>query len=57
VADAPDEVKRRVHWVAPSPGGRGAVRDLARMLLRAQGRFEVMLQSALQAGATEFAHG
>ncbi len=57
VADAPDEIKRRVHWVAPSPGGRGAVRDLARMLLRAQGRFEAMLQSALQAGATEFAHG
>jgi 3-deoxy-D-manno-octulosonate 8-phosphate phosphatase (KDO 8-P phosphatase) len=46
VADAPDEVKRRVHWIAPSPGGRGAVRDLARLVLRAQGRFDALLRSA-----------
>ncbi len=57
VADAPDEVRRRVHWVAPSPGGRGAVRDLARLLLRAQGRFEDLLQSALRPSAQGSAHG
>ncbi|SPE25705.1 3-deoxy-D-manno-octulosonate 8-phosphate phosphatase [Burkholderiales bacterium] len=57
VADAPEEVKRRVHWVAPSPGGRGAVRDLARLVLRAQGRFDALLQSALQPAASELAHG
>jgi 3-deoxy-D-manno-octulosonate 8-phosphate phosphatase (KDO 8-P phosphatase) len=48
VADAPEEVKRRVHWVAPSAGGRGAVRDLARMVLRAQGRLDDMLKAALR---------
>jgi len=57
VADAPDEVKRRVHWVAPSPGGRGAVRDLARLLLRAHGRFDDLLRAALEPAATELAHG
>jgi len=57
VADAPEEVKRRVHWVAPSPGGRGAVRDLARLVLRAQGRFDALLQAALQPVPAELAHG
>lgn len=57
VADAPDEVKRCVHWVAPSPGGRGAVRDLARMVLRAQGRFDALLRSAKRPAASELAHG
>jgi len=57
VADAPEEVRRRVHWVAPSPGGRGAVRDLARLVLRAQDRFDAMLRSALRPAATELAHG
>lgn len=54
VADAPVEVKRSVHWVAPSPGGRGAVRDLARLILRAQGRYLPMLEAA-RAGRS--AHG
>jgi len=57
VADAPEEVKRRVHWVAPSPGGRGAVRDLAKLVLRAQGRFDALLQAALRPVASELAHG
>jgi len=61
VADAPDEIKRHVHWVAPSRGGRGAVRDLARLVLRAQGRFDAMLRAALRPGgvvnAAELAHG
>jgi 3-deoxy-D-manno-octulosonate 8-phosphate phosphatase (KDO 8-P phosphatase) len=48
VADAPEEVRQRVHWVAPSPGGHGAVRDLTRLLLRAQGRFDAMFEAALQ---------
>lgn len=57
VADAPEEVKRCAHWVAPSPGGRGAVRDLARLVLRAQGRLDALLQRALQPAASELAHG
>ena len=49
VADAPEEVRARVHWVAPSAGGRGAVRDLTSLLLRAQGRFDALFDAALQA--------
>jgi len=48
VADAPEEVRQRVHWVSPSPGGRGAVRDLSGLLLRAQGRFDALFAAALQ---------
>ena len=48
VADAPEELRRRVHWVAPSAGGRGAVRDLTALILRAQGRFDAMFEAALQ---------
>jgi 3-deoxy-D-manno-octulosonate 8-phosphate phosphatase (KDO 8-P phosphatase) len=37
VADARDQVKQIAHWVAPQPGGRGAVRALAEFILLAQG--------------------
>ena len=47
VADAPDEVKQQVHWVAAAPGGRGAVRELCRLVLQAQGRLDGLLQAAL----------
>jgi len=57
VADAPEEIKRQVHWVAPSPGGRGAVRDLAQLLLRAQGHFDRLLRAARRPAASELAHG
>lgn len=43
VADAVDEVKAAAHWVAAAPGGRGAVRQLAAFVLRAQGRFDALL--------------
>jgi 3-deoxy-D-manno-octulosonate 8-phosphate phosphatase (KDO 8-P phosphatase) len=43
VADAVDEVKAVAHWIAPAPGGRGAVRRLAEFVLRAQGRFDAAL--------------
>lgn len=36
VADARDEVKSVAHWIAPQPGGRGAVRALAEFILRAK---------------------
>ena len=36
-ADAVPEVKERVHWVARHPGGVGAVRELAEIILQAQG--------------------
>ena len=36
-ADARPEVKERVHFRASSPGGRGAVRELCDLILRARG--------------------
>jgi 3-deoxy-D-manno-octulosonate 8-phosphate phosphatase (KDO 8-P phosphatase) len=39
VADAAPEVRRVAHWISTAPGGRGAVRELAEFILRAQGRF------------------
>jgi 3-deoxy-D-manno-octulosonate 8-phosphate phosphatase (KDO 8-P phosphatase) len=37
VDDAREEVKAVAHWIAPQPGGRGAVRACAEFILRAQG--------------------
>ncbi len=43
VADAAPEVRRLAHWISAAPGGRGAVRELAEFILRAQGRFDQLL--------------
>lgn len=43
VADAPHEVRERAHWVSTLPAGRGAVREFAEFVLRAQGAFETAL--------------
>ncbi len=42
-ADAPEEIRRRCHFVAANPGGRGAVRDLVRLLLDARGRWRAIV--------------
>lgn len=39
-ADAEPRVIASAHWVAPRPGGRGAMRDIAEFILRAQGLLE-----------------
>jgi len=39
-ADARPEVRERVHYVCQSPGGRGAVRELCELILRAKGLWE-----------------
>ena len=44
VADAPTEVKQRAHWVTSVPGGRGAVRELCEILLKAKGVWEDLLR-------------
>lgn len=36
-ADAAQAVRERVDWIAPNPGGKGAVRALVEMLLEAKG--------------------
>lgn len=44
-ADSVDDVRRRVHWMSQHPGGRGAVRELVELLLRAQGHWDSLLGS------------
>jgi 3-deoxy-D-manno-octulosonate 8-phosphate phosphatase (KDO 8-P phosphatase) len=43
-ADASPDVKAAVDLVVPSPGGRGAVRDLVEHILRTTGRWEALLE-------------
>ncbi len=42
-ADARPEVLAAARFVSSRPGGRGAVRELAEHLLKAQGRWETLL--------------
>lgn len=51
VADACTEVKAAAHWITSAPGGRGAVRELAEFILRAQGRFDDLLRAHSEAPA------
>jgi 3-deoxy-D-manno-octulosonate 8-phosphate phosphatase (KDO 8-P phosphatase) len=44
VADAAPEVQRIAHWTTTAAGGRGAVRELAEFVLRAQGGFDPLLR-------------
>lgn len=43
-ADAAADVISRVHWVAPSAGGRGAVRDLVEHVLRGRGEWDGLVE-------------
>jgi 3-deoxy-D-manno-octulosonate 8-phosphate phosphatase (KDO 8-P phosphatase) len=47
VADAPPEVKQRAHWVTSVVGGRGAVRELCELVLKAKGVWEDLLRHYL----------
>lgn len=47
VADAHDEVKARAHWISRHAGGRGAVRELCELLLRAGGLWDAALKAHL----------
>ncbi len=44
VADADATVLDAAHWVTPSPGGRGAVREVCELLLKSQGRYESAIE-------------
>ncbi len=39
-ANSRPEVREVAHWITPSSGGRGAIRDVIELLLKAQGRWE-----------------
>jgi 3-deoxy-D-manno-octulosonate 8-phosphate phosphatase (KDO 8-P phosphatase) len=43
VADAVDEVREAAAYVTRRPGGRGAVREAAELILQAQGKWELIL--------------
>ena len=43
-ADAHPDVRRCVHYVARASGGRGAVREIVELILRAQGRWGAALK-------------
>ena len=47
VADGNPELKRRVDYVSPCAGGRGAVRDLIELILRAQNQWPRVLRRYL----------
>jgi 3-deoxy-D-manno-octulosonate 8-phosphate phosphatase (KDO 8-P phosphatase) len=46
-ADAPADVRTRVHWVSSRPGGRGAVRELIEHVLQAQGAWQTAVAEFL----------
>ena len=46
VANAAPEVKRAAHYVTKTPGGRGAVREVVELLLKAQRRWAQAIQKA-----------
>ncbi len=47
VQDAHELVRKHSHWQTPSPGGRGAARDVCEMLMQARGVLEDELDSYL----------
>jgi len=50
VADAGPEVKAAAHWVTTLPGGKGAVREVCDLLLKAQGKWEEAVSPWTEAG-------
>lgn len=50
-SDAADEVRARVHWVSRARGGDGAARDLVERILRAQNKWDELIESYLGDGS------
>jgi 3-deoxy-D-manno-octulosonate 8-phosphate phosphatase (KDO 8-P phosphatase) len=46
-ADGAEEVRRRVHYVTQSMGGRGAVREFIEVILRGRGQWDALVQRYL----------
>src|SRR5690606_41603821 len=55
VPNAPAYVAQAAHWVSPSPGGAGAVRDCSDLILAAQGKVAALFspQAWLTAGTVQ----
>jgi 3-deoxy-D-manno-octulosonate 8-phosphate phosphatase (KDO 8-P phosphatase) len=48
-ADAVEEVRSRVHWVSRCRGGHGAARELVELILRAQDKWDPLVDEYLSA--------
>jgi 3-deoxy-D-manno-octulosonate 8-phosphate phosphatase (KDO 8-P phosphatase) len=48
VADAHPLVLRHAHWQTPTPGGRGAARDVCELILEARGQLDGLLRRYLR---------
>jgi 3-deoxy-D-manno-octulosonate 8-phosphate phosphatase (KDO 8-P phosphatase) len=48
VPEAPEEVRKHVHYVAASPAGEGAAREVCEFIMRAQDTFAGILQEYLE---------
>jgi 3-deoxy-D-manno-octulosonate 8-phosphate phosphatase (KDO 8-P phosphatase) len=46
-ADAAVDVRRRVHWVSAAKGGRGAAREFIELILRAQHKWDALVDAYL----------
>ena len=44
VGDGSDDLRQAAHYVTKSPGGRGAVRETIELILKAQGRWDDLIQ-------------
>jgi len=51
VADAVPEVVTAAHWVTTNPGGRGAVREVCDLLLKAGGKWEGIISPWMETDA------
>lgn len=49
VADAHPLVIEHAHWQTPNPGGRGAVRDVCELVMRAQGSLDAVFRAYMEA--------
>ena len=53
VADAVPEVIAAAHWVTSLPGGKGAVREVCDLLIKAQGKWEEIVRPWIAATEDE----
>lgn len=44
VADGSEDLRRAAHYVTTTPGGRGALRETIELILKAQGRWDDLIQ-------------
>lgn len=49
VSDAAPETRERAHYVTKAHGGFGAVREVIELILKAQGRWDVLIESYISA--------